>query len=72
MTLHCHIHDTFEEVKSNWATFLPSGHHLVSNDVLALENSRLSDLNMKYIDLYKNNTMIGVAYIQCLDFNTKQ
>ena len=72
MTLHCHIHDAFDEVKSNWSNFLPLGHHLISNDVLAIENSHLNDIKIKYIDLYQDGKMIGVAYIQCLEFNTRQ
>jgi hypothetical protein len=71
MSLHCIIHDSFSEIKSQWLEFLPEQHHLVSDDVLAIENSHLSDIQVKYIDLYKDNVWIGVAYLQCLNFNTK-
>ena len=71
MSLHCIIHDSFNDIKSNWRTFLPENHHLVSEDVLAIENSQLNDIKVQYVDLFKNNTWIGVAYIQCLNFNTK-
>lgn len=61
----------FEEVKDNWCNFLPIGHHLGSNDMLALEHSNPEDIEFKYLNLFENGEWIGVLYLQEFVFSQK-
>ena len=62
---------TFNEVKETWAKILPEKHHLRDSDLEALENSNPEDLDFRYVNIYQNNELIGLMYLQCLNFNSK-
>lgn len=61
----------FEEIKNEWKELLPPGHHLASNDMLALELSKPEDIEFKYLNLYENEEWIGVVYLQEFVFSQK-
>lgn len=61
----------FEEVKNSWIDFLPVGHHLCSNDMMALELSNPEDIEFKYLNLYENEEWVGVMYLQEFVFSQK-
>lgn len=62
---------TFNEVKETWAKILPEKHHLRDSDLEALENANPEDLDFRYVNIYQNNELIGLMYLQCLNFNSK-
>lgn len=65
------IEQAFSKVLNEWENILPEGHHLISGDMLALENSRPPDIIFHYVTVYKNGVAIGVLYLQHLVFGSK-
>jgi hypothetical protein len=62
---------TYREVSETWGEILPEQHHLRHSDIEALENAKPDDIDFRYVNIYQNNSLIGVMYLQCLNFNSK-
>lgn len=62
---------SFREVASEWREILPVNHHLQCRDIEALEATMPDDIAFKYVNIYQNGELIGVMYLQCLNFNSK-
>ncbi len=62
---------TFKEVAEVWRHILPENHHLQCRDIEALESTMPEDIAFKYVNIYQNGELIGVMYLQCLNFNSK-
>ncbi len=61
-------HNHYNDVESYWGKILPQNHHLNGNELNVLENSNISDINYKYLNFFRNNELIGVAYFQIFNF----
>lgn len=68
---HLKIYASFNEAKEEWLKILPNHHHLLSNDLLALENTKAEHLTFSYVTVFNQNMPIGVMYLQHLNFNQK-
>ncbi len=64
-------HERFSQVRSVWEGFVPGGHHLASRDIEAIEDSKPEDIEFRYVNILENNELIGIMYLQCLNFNGK-
>jgi hypothetical protein len=64
-------YSTFNKVETVWSNILPPNHHLLCKDIKALEVSNPADINFNYVNIFRNNKLIGVMYVQCLNFNKK-
>ncbi len=69
MSLSLQIFHQFSDVSETWSELLPKGHHLVSNDLLAIQYSRPPGITFYYVNIYRNNSLIGVMYLQQLEFS---
>ncbi len=65
------IHSQFADAKKEWQKILPANHHLLNNDLIALENTNAEHLNYNYVTILSHNIPIGVMYLQQLNFNQK-
>jgi hypothetical protein len=61
----------YNEVKSTWEKILPSQHHLLNDDLLVLEQSKLSNLETFYVNYKINNNIEGIFYFQLIKLNTE-
>jgi hypothetical protein len=68
-TAHIEIFNSFNDVKSTWGNLLPKNHHLLSEDLLVLEQSNLSNLKTFYVNYSIDNKLEGVFYFQLLKLN---
>lgn len=63
--------NTFHQVADEWRKLLPDNHHLQCKDIEALEHSMPADIQFRYVNIYENQELIGVMYLQCLHFSKK-
>lgn len=70
-TFTFHTAHTYEAVANTWAAVLPEQHHLRNNDLRALEASKPEDIEFRYVNIYRGGELIGLMYLQCLNFNSK-
>lgn len=71
LSLSFRSYHSFREVADSWRSILPPNHHLQCKDIEALEATMPEDIAFKYVNIYQNNELIGVMYLQCLKFNSK-
>ena len=62
---------TYHQVQETWSKILPEQHHLRNSDIQALEDAKPEDIDFRYVNIYQNNTIIGLMYLQCFNFNSK-
>ncbi len=68
-SLTLQIQPFFKDVELEWRNLLPISHHLISNDLIALENTNPSAIYFRYVNIYRQKELIGVIYLQHLNFN---
>lgn len=68
MNVSIKIIDNYCNENSEWDALLPNHHHLKRNHLLAFENSKLDDINCYYLQVFTNNELIGVVYLQQFNF----
>lgn len=68
-TTNIEIFNSFNDVKSIWGNLLPKNHHLLSEDLLVLEQSNFSNLETFYVNYFINSKLEGVFYFQLLKLN---
>lgn len=61
----------YADIKQAWSGLLPANHHLQCRDIEALEATMPDDIAFKYVNIYEDDILIGVMYLQCLKFNSK-
>lgn len=61
----------FANVKPVWENFLPENHHLLCPDITAPELSMPEDIEFRYVNIRRRGKLIGVMYLQFLNFNSK-
>jgi predicted N-acyltransferase len=65
------VYKRFADALPEWKQILPEGHHLIKNDLLAIENSSPPDITIYYVSLYADSVLTGVMYLQHLEFSKK-
>jgi hypothetical protein len=63
--------DSIQECATIWDQLLPSGHHLKSSHLLALEQAQIKDIRYRYIIISQKEKNIGLLYVQLFDFQHK-
>lgn len=54
-----------------WDNFLPVHHHLKSGRLLAFENARVEDIENNYVQVFLDDKLIGLVYLQLFQFKQK-
>lgn len=55
----------------SWDDFLPENHHLKSRHLLAFEKAHVEDMENNYVQVFLNNKLIGLVYLQQFSFQHK-
>jgi len=64
-------HYDINEIKEVWDSFLPNEHHLKSQELLIFQESKLIDLRFSYLIVKRKSSIIGLIYMQLVDFNSR-
>lgn len=71
LVLQFETYSEYSEVADIWSSILPANHHLSFPDISATENSKPADIEFRYVNIIRDSEIIGVMYLQCLNFNSK-
>jgi hypothetical protein len=71
LKLHITIEKSILTCAAEWDAALPAGHHLHSRRLLAFEKAAVEDIEVNYVQVFSNNKLIGVLYLQLFSFQHK-
>lgn len=71
-TVNLKTYSQIADIETIWNNFLPEESHLNSRNLAFYENSKIDEIEFEYVLIHnKKNELIGLAYLQILNFNAK-
>ena len=71
MKINISIAKNISDWTNDWDDFLPEAHHLKSRHLLAFEKAAVDDIENNYVQVFSNNKLIGLLYLQQFSFQHK-
>ncbi len=71
MKINITITKNISTCANSWDDFLPEAHHLKSHHLLGFEQSAIADIQNNYVQVFLNNQLIGLLYLQQFGFQHK-
>jgi hypothetical protein len=65
------IYNSVNDCSTAWDALLPANHHLQSKNLSAFEHANIADINCCYLQVFLNNMLCGVVYLQQFEFNLR-
>lgn len=69
MNLTYKIVNSVIELNNDWDDLLPQHHHLSKKNLAIVENAKPENISYKYVGVYEQQKLIGIAYFQLFNFN---
>lgn len=68
MKISITIANQVNSIQQSWDAFLPAAHHLESRHLQAFENAGIENIQCNYIQVFLQNELIGILYLQQFSF----